>query len=312
MLADGTYDGSGAFSDSNDDHLYAEHLGGAVLHAGVVLGGNFGPGRALVRGLAFDISDPAKTFQGAAINVWGASGRDVSVLDVTVDGNSAIETGILARQVEGLVVARVVLRNFTDDGLTADENDRNAVVAKPMLIEDISVSGVSRPVPRSSNGTAEACIWLGNTATLRRASVSGCAWMGVWTGTAFHNGLVTDVTATNTPVGVYLEHFTTDSTFQHLQVGHGVKTGVNCEWADPAWGGVPACDGDTIQDSAFDTSDVGVYLDEGTKDTVVRRCSFTGQSFAAIGNYKGDGNSFSGNDYSGLGAGVPGVSTAHA
>ena len=54
-----------------------------------------------------------------------------------------------------------------------------------------------------------------------------------------------------TPVGAYLEHFTTGSTFQNMRIGANVGTGVLCEWADPAWGSVPACDGNFIQDSTI-------------------------------------------------------------
>ena len=64
------YDNSGPFSDANDHHLYAAHLGGAVFHTGIVLGGNFGPGGAVVRGLTFSVSDPAKAFEGGVIQTW--------------------------------------------------------------------------------------------------------------------------------------------------------------------------------------------------------------------------------------------------
>ena len=54
-------------------------------------------------------------------------------------------------------------------------------------------------------------------------------------GQAFHNGLVTEVSSFNTPVGFYLEHFTTNARFSYLHAGPHVKTGLNCEWDDPVW-----------------------------------------------------------------------------
>jgi hypothetical protein len=276
-----------------------------------VLGGNFGPGGALLRGLAFDVSDPAKTFEGGVVQTWGQSGRGARILDTTFDGNNAVQSGILARQVEGLVVRRVVVANFQSYGVFEDQNVQGATIAKPALLEDISVSNVSRPKPKSSNGRAEACIWLGNTATLRRAKVRHCAWDGLWAGTAFTGGLVTDLDVGSTPIGLYLEHYTTNSTFENMRVGGNVAIGVNCEWADPAWGSRPGCVGNTIRDSTFDTTRAGVYLDEGTTDVTVRNCRFLNQTWAAIGNYRGSANSFVGNDIASLAGGAVGYTTAH-
>jgi hypothetical protein len=311
VLADGTYDDAAPFSDAYDHRLYAAHLGGAVLKAGIVLGGNFGRGGALLRGLAFDVGDPAKTFEGGIVQTWGASGRNATILDTTFDGNDAVGAGILARQVEGLVVRRVVAQNFRSYGVFADANVQNAAVATPPVLEDISVSHVSAAVPKSSNGTAEACIWIGNTATLQRARVRDCAWMGFWSGTSFSQATVSDLDVDQTPIGLYLEHFSSGSTYRRLLVGRNVSTGVNCEWADPAWGGKPGCNGDVIENSTFRSSRVGVYLDEGTTNVTVRGCTFDGQSWAGIGNYKGVGNSVSGNDFSRLGDGAVGISAGH-
>jgi hypothetical protein len=311
VLADGVYDNAAPFSDANDHRIYAAHLGGAVFHAGIVLGGNFGPGGALLRGLAFDVTDPAKTFEGGIVQTWGNSGRGAQILDTSLNGNNAVQSGILAHQVEGLVVQRVTLANFQSYGLSEDNNTQGAVIAKPALLEDISVANVSRPTPKSSDGTAEACIWLGNTATLRRARVANCAWDGVWAGTAFSGGLVTDLTVSSTPTGVYLEHFTTNSTFQNMHIGGNVTTGVNCEWADPAWGSKPGCVGDTIQDSTLDTTRTGVYLDQGTANVSIHGCHFVNQRWAAVTNYLGVGNTTAGNDYTGIGAGAVAYTTAH-
>jgi len=311
VLADGVYDNAAAFRNANDHRLYAAHLGGAVFHAGIVLGGNFGPGGALLRGLAFDVTDPAKTFEGGIVQTWGNSGRNAQILDTSLNGNNAVESGILARQVEGLVVQRVTVANVQDYGISEDNNIQGATIATPALLEDISVANVSRPTPKSSDGRAEACIWLGNKATLRRARVSNCAWDGLWAGTAFSGGLVTDLSVSSTPVGVYLEHFTTNSTFQNMRVAGNVETGLICEWADPAWGSRPGCVGDTIQDSTFDTTRAGVVLDQGTTNVTIHGCRFLNQSWAAVANYLGIGNTATANDYTGIGAGAVAYTTSH-
>jgi len=108
-----------------------------------------------------------------------------------------------------------------------------------------------------------------------------------------------------------MEHYTTGVTVQYMHVGTNAKFGVNCEWADPLTGGLPACVDDVIQDSTIASWMVGVFLDEGTTRTTVRRVTFLNQSWAAIGDYKGVNNAYYDNNYSGIDAGAVGVSTGH-
>ena len=56
---------------------------------------------------------------------------------------------------------------------------------------------------------------------------------------------------------------------------------------------------------------MGVYLDQGTTRTLVRRCVFVGQAWAAIGDYLGQGNGYYENDFSGIRAGAVAVSHDH-
>lgn len=311
VLANGVYDNGSAFVNSAGHRLYAANLGGAVLNAGLVLGGNGGPGGGLVRGLAFDVASPSKTLQNSIIHVWGSGGVRSRILDTTFNGNSAVGYGILVRQPEGLVVQRVRARNFLSNGIAADANSQSLVLAAPLLMEDLDVSGVSRPVPKSSNGTAEACVWVGNNGTVRRVRVSACAWMGIWTGTNLRNSLFEHLTIESTPVGIYMEHYTTASTFQRMRIASTVSTGILCEWADPAWGSRPGCVDNVIQDSTIESTRAGVYLDEGTTRVTIRRVRFLNQRWAAIGDYKGVGNSYTENDYSGIAAGAVPISFSH-
>jgi hypothetical protein len=311
VLAPGTYESRRPFLNPHGHHVYAARRGRAVLRAGLSLGGNNGRPGGLVRGLVFDIEDPRRTVDGAAIAVWG-TGRDVRIVDATMRGNGVIRAGISAQQPEGLVIRRVRIRRFTDFGIFVDANQLGrGPLEAPFRIVDADVAHVGRPVPGSSEGRAEACVWIGNTGTVRRVHARSCAWTGLWTGTATQGALVDRFDVDRTPTAVYLEHFTHDSTFRRLRIGRGVRVGLNAEWADPAWDGRPASVGNLIELSRFESRLVGVYLDEGTTRTSVRRSTFTNQSWAAIGDYRGDGNVFAANDYSGVDPGAATVRRDH-
>ena len=310
VLADGTYDNGRSFSDREGDRLYAAHLGRAVLQAGVVLGANAGPSGAALRGIRFDVDDPAKTFQGSIVHVWG-SATHAAVRDTWLDGNGVVDAGLIVRQPEGFVAQRVVARAFRGYGVLVDPNQDRYRAHAPYVLEDLAISQVMRPVPGSSDGTAEACLWLGSTGTLKRARVRYCGVSGIWTGTANTGSHVQDVTVDRTPVGIYIEHFTTGTTFRRLRVGPNVDRGVNAEWANQALSGKPASVDNVIESCYFHTRLIGVYLDEGTTRTVVRGCTFVGQSRAAIGDYKGIDNRYYRNDFSGIAPNAVHVSYQH-
>jgi len=308
VLRDGVYRADAALAVVCGHRLYAEHSGRAVLTVGLSLGSDDCAGGGRVQGLAFDLQRPAGTAGGAAIEVWGTA-RGTVLADITIDGHRVADAGILARQPEGLKIQRVVARNFLSWGVFVDADEFDLAVVEPPLLEDIDVVNVGRAVPGSSDGTAEACIWVGNTATGRRFRVRHCAWMGLWTGTAAKNALFSDVdiddigSPRRPSTGLYLEHFTTDTTFERIRIGPNVTVGVECEWADPAWDSRPGCDGVVIQDSLVHTRCVGVYLDDGTRNTTVRRTAFVAQQKAAIATFNQQYNLLfdtSGNDYSGM------------
>jgi parallel beta helix pectate lyase-like protein len=312
VVADGVYDSSSPFVNANGHRIYAQHLGGAVFKAGFVMGGNWGPGHGVLQGLAFDVSDSSKVLEGSIVHVWG-TGAGTQVLDTTFDGHGVIASGLLARQVEGLVVRRVVGRNFRDSAVLVDPNVASYNPATPPVLEDIDSANVTWPVARSSNGTSEACVWVGVTATLRRIKTRDCAWEGLWVGSGTRNSVFEDLDINDSGVGIYIEHFASGSTFRRAHVGPNVERGATCEWADPAWGSRPACTDNVFEDSYFNTRLVGVYLDEGTTRTTVRHSVFVNQACGAIGNYAGVGNLWdtSGNDYSGIRASAVPVYTHH-
>ena len=299
VLATGSYGGHQPFSDQWGHRIYAARRGKAVLRAGLSLGGNEGPGGGLVRGVVVDVRDPGLTVDGAAVAVWG-TGRGSRILDTTLRGHGVLRSGVAARQPEGLVIRRLRVRGFTDYGVLADANELDrGQLRDRAIVTDVDVARVSRRNPRSSNGRAEACMWIGNTATVRRVRVRSCAWSGLWTGTATTGATFDQIDVDGTPTGVYIEHFTHDSTFRRLRIGRHVEVGLTAEWDDPAWGGRPASVGNVIENSRFASTLAGVYLDEGTTRTTVRRSTFLHQSWAAIGDYRGNGNAAYGNDYRG-------------
>ena len=227
-------------------------------------------------------------------------------------GHGVVPSGVEARQPDGLVVRRVVVRRFTDFGVLADANDlRAGSLDERARVADVDVAGVGRREPGSSNGRAEACVWIGNSASVRRVRVRSCAWTGLWTGTATQRAAFDQIDIDRTRTGVYLEHFTHDSTFRRLRIGPRVEIGLTAEWADPAWSHRPASVGNLIEDSRFDSTVAGVYLDEGTTRTTVRDSTFVNQGWAAIGDYRGSGNAAYGNDYRGIDPGAVAVRHDH-
>jgi hypothetical protein len=311
VLADGFYGGHAPFSNANGHRLYAAHRGAAVLRAGLSLGANSGPAGARVQGLLFDVRDPKKTVDGAELLIWGTA-KNATVRDVELRGNRVIRAGLVVRQPEGFRGVRLAARRFTDYGVVVDANDGALTsLERPFRLADVRIAGVARPVPGSSNGRAEACLWVGNPGVVRRIKLHRCAWTGLWTGTATTGALFDRIDVDATPTGVYLEHFTRQSTFQHIRVGSRVRVGMLAEWAAPSWGGRPASVGNVIQDSWIGASVAGIYLDEGTTETTVRRSTFVGERWAAIGNYRGIGNAFYGNDYDGIARGADEVTEEH-
>jgi hypothetical protein len=213
-------------------------------------------------------------------------------------GHGRTPAGISAHQPEGLVIRRVRVRRFTDFGIRVDANDlARGPLATPFRIHDADVARVGRSEPGSSDGRAEACVWIGNSGSVRRVRARSCAWTGLWTGTAAHGALVDGLDVDRTPTGVYVEHFTHDSTFRRMRIGPGVRVGLTAEWADPAWDSRPASVGNTIELSRFESRLAGVYLDDGTTRTTVRNSTFANQSWAAIGDYRGEGNAYHSNHY---------------
>jgi hypothetical protein len=328
VLADGMYSNSGPISVPNGNRLYAEHVGKAVLTSGLVLGGNFGTGGVLVRGLVLDVASNAQTLNGGAITAWGAGGVNASVLDTVIRGNQAVSVGLLVYSAQGLIVERLQLSGFTDVGLRASDNQvvsYGGSTPRMDHIWDVSVDGVSRATPGSSNGTGEAGVWIGHPVVngVRRIKVRNVSYSGIETVNNAWDTTLSDLdidmggTYQAAGVGVYLEHFSRNLVFERFSIT-GARVGFNAEWADPGWGSLAASNNAVIQNGTVDSAgtkvsgrQAGVYLDYGTVATTVRGVTFKNQNWAGIGAYQTVGtNTFTANTFL-LAPGAVPTSTAH-
>lgn len=327
VLADGTYGGSTYFDDAGSSDIYAANPQGAVLTAGLVVGGNHSSGGAVIRGLAFDVTNSGATFQNSEVNIWGAAGEGTQVLDSTFDGNWKVGVGLLALNPDGLVAQRLQFSDFTDSGIRATNNQLasyGASVPTIKSITDISVDGVSRSTPGASNGTSEAGLWIGQPVAdgVHRILIRNVSWSGIETcnnswNTDFSD-LDIDMSGSHAYAGVavYLEHFSIGDTFESFSIT-GSKVGFNAEWNDGTPGN-EAARNDTIANGTIDASGwnggghtAGIFLDEGTGSTTISGVTFENQNWAGIGAYKNSGtNSISGNTYQ-LDPGAVSVSTGH-
>lgn len=325
VLADGTYDTP--VTDSNGSRIYAQHLGKAVFTAGLVVGGNFSSGGAIVQGLAFNVSDAGKTFQGGALQAWGAAGADLHVYDCTFDGHGIVPVGLLAYNPDGLIAQRLTFAHFTDEGIRASDNFGVAYGAPTAVINaisDISVDGVSYPTPGGSNGTAEAGLFIGQPVAngvkrirVRNVSISGIETANNSRDTTFSD-LDIDMSGPyqSSAVGIYLEHYSVKDTFTNFLIT-GARAGFNAEW-DNGVAGNSGAHNVTIQNGTIDAAgstlaghQAGVYLDAGTESTTVTNVIFKNQNWAGIAAYLNTGtNHYSGNTYQ-LDAGATQVSTSH-
>jgi hypothetical protein len=326
VLADGIYDGSQPFENRRGDRIYAQHLRKAILTAGMIVGGD-GAGGARLQGLAFNLNDPSKAADNGIVYAWGRSADDLEVLDCAFYGNRRIDVGLYALNPQGLDAERLIFIGFTGVALRASNNIPVAYHAPtPTLdrIADIRINGVSRPSPGSSNGTAEAGLWIGHPVRngvqrirVRNVSLSGIETVNDSWDTRFSD-LDVDMSGSSalSSVGIYMEHMSLHDTFANFRIA-GARFGFNGEW-NYGTPGDAAAHNTTIKDGLIDASGwhgtggtVGVNLDEGTESTSVSNVAFRRQSFAGIVAYRNEGtNRFNDNTFA-LAKGAQAVTPDH-
>ena len=305
ILSDGIYDNSAPITFSVPHRIWSEHLGGAVLKCGLTFGGNWGTPGAEIHGLRFMIENSAHAENCVA--TWG-TGSQLKITDCWFDGGGNSQAAIKAQAVNGLSIKRVEIKNFLSWGIFASDYPTKQTPAIPIIIEDAIVRSILRQTPGSSNGTAEAGIWIGNTASVSRARIQRCGVTGIWTGSACNDSVFSDLQIDDIPVGIYIENITRRTVFKKFVIGPNISTGVNSEWnlGDPAGGG----DSNQIQEGLIDSTIVGVCFDEGTKNSTVSSVTFRNSSKAGIGMYLSPTCSYSGCIFD-LPAGVPNVRYDH-
>ena len=333
ILENGDYTNPSSISVANH-RLWARNLGGTTLHFGLQIGGNGSTFGGEIHGLKLDITDVSTTLQGAAVNIWGNAGQNAVVADSWIYGHAVLDSGILDRTTNGFKAQRLILNDFQSYGILFETYSPLFYTDNPSIVpivSDISVSNVFRPTRSSSNGTAEAGIWAGTNCQCARIKVRNTGWMGLWLGGNANNGTYNDLDIDQiypTSIGIYLEHYSRSNLFKNFVIGSptntGVKTGFNCEWADPAYLGsnpvagqsIAGCHFNTIQDGTIYSSYRGVQLEDAEK-TTIQRTKFIGQSNAAIDDFMTSGTGYStiwqnlGNDFSGLPTGAVQYTQAH-
>jgi hypothetical protein len=312
VLANGDYTTSGTssrdryFFSGTGHRLYARHLGKAVLHVGLVFGGGDGHGGGEVHGLAFDVASPGATEDSAALDTWGANGARTKIYDSFFEGHRALESGIRANVVSGLVVQRVVVRHFRQYGVFLSDNDRQSRAAAAR-ITDLNIASIKEHVPGTDDGRAEYGLWIGNTvrAPVARIRIRDFGWSGLWTGNNANDvrvrDFVIDGSARRDGNAVYIEHMTRRTVFERFRLGPRIKEGFVSEWdygTDPTGAGID----NMVQNGVIDTNKAGVgrrfgvLADDGTVHMTIRRVRFLHADFACIID-RGRGTVISGNDY---------------
>ena len=184
VLADGVYDNPEPFNDRHASSIYAEHLGRAKLTAGLLVGGDRSNGGAVIRGLAFNISDVSKTPYSSALELVGRGANFTSVLDCTFEGHGVIWWGLFALNPRGLVAKRLTFSHFADVGLRASDNvpvPEGAPTPWLNAVTDISVDHIARPCrgartaparPASGSASRSSTACTGSGSATRRGRVS--------------------------------------------------------------------------------------------------------------------------------------------
>lgn len=317
VVADGTYTGA-AIQTTQGHHVWAQNRGAVTLEFGIGFRGNAGVAGGSLHGLVFDVDDladvdPTALLSEAIVNTWDAVapftvGSGLLVEDCVFDGHSVIGSGIQAASPGGLTVRRCEFRNFIDVGISAFRNGSGPNDFETIVLEDIVVENVSRPVPGSAGGlNAELAFYLGHRFELRRFRIRDCAWAGVGLINEVNGWVVEDGDIDRVgwgyfvggSVGIYCEHCH-DGDIRRILLGPEMKVGINCEWngdnADPWLNSLVPRNYDVrIEDVRSQAYKVGIHFDLSVAQCTARRCRIERAWFAAFldnNNFPDDNGDF--------------------
>ena len=243
----------------------------------------------MLKGLSFDVGQPDRTFQGAIVYVRG-TGPGNQLLDLTLDGHGAVASGISVRQASsGRPADR--RRNFLD---WACWSIRHEFSLRPGLHRRRSRMSTARTCSAGRCRAAQRHLGsvrlAGGDRDRARIKTRNCAWEGLWVGSGTRDTVFEDLNLDDTRIGIYVEHFASDSTFRRVHVGRRSR---------PASGTIPpgvasrpartTCS--RTRPSRHRARVIRGLLDEGTAHTTVRRSIFVHQRCGVMATTRGSATS---------------------
>jgi parallel beta helix pectate lyase-like protein len=196
-----------------------------------------------------------------AVEVWGAH-SDVSVQDSRLDGGGVAGAGVFvlgsdASRASSVLRTRIAGYRAYGINFAQRAYDRPRAALHAVALDN-RITGIQDL--SAASGTHEGGIWTGGVAAaivgnhIRDAGTDGIQTVGSSTRvTVAANDIA------NTPVGIYLEHETTDSLFARNRIAD-VTTGINVEWRYDNAGS----SGNTFVANRIDEpDDAGVFVDVG-------------------------------------------------
>jgi hypothetical protein len=188
------------------------------------------------------------------------------------DGGFASDNGIFEYNPNGKTYEKLHIKNYVRRALGymvwPTKEIADAVTVRDCIFENVTMNP-----PRSSNGTAEACLWVGNKSNVSRVKIRNGAWMGMWTGASCFDSVFEDIDLADCPsVGLYIEHDTKRCVFRNCKFS-AASNAVNIEW----WYDGHGSNSLLFENCWFHSdSGWGMFVDAGTYDVTVRNCKFTG------------------------------------
>lgn len=188
-----------------------------------------------------------------------------------INGGGTKDSGIFTYNPAGQVIEKLHVSNMLSYGVGAMVWPAKEITT-PVTIRDCIIEDVSRVVPKSSDGTAEACLWVGNKAVVNRVRLRRGAWMGMWTGAACFDSVFEDIEVAECPIALYIEHQTKRCVFRNCSF-RAVDNAVNIEW----WYTGQGSNSITFENCRFHSDrGWGMFIDAGTYDIHLVACTFTG------------------------------------
>jgi len=278
IIADGVYDNNRPFNPAAPHRLWSERLGGATFKAGIIFHSGVG---AEVHGIRFDVNASAKTAHGAIILTRG-KGHRTTVTDSWFEGNKTLQHGMLFKATDGVVVRRVIIRQFRKHGLRVDGWPHFGDPAPQ--ISDVDVYWIRDPNPNCCKGTSEFGILIRAVVPggiVERAKARWMDWSCFLPIDA--KGMIwRDLDCDWARQAFYIEHYTDGQLIERFSFGPNIIAGLNIEGALPNWHWRPSGERFTIQDGTMASVRKGVTISACNRDVTVQRVKFVGQCYVAV------------------------------